>query len=136
MYIVVVCKHIYIYLFLGQFSLYIILPYICTALFLLNLFIVLVFNTTWLKTLEWDILNPDRLINLEINNTRKTSIISRSRRRVDQALISISSTLKFSAMTILNIIISNVFSILQIFISHLKMLWFTTKYIMAKMTVV
>ena len=26
-----------------------------------------------LKTLEWDILNPDRLINLEINNKRRTS---------------------------------------------------------------
>ena len=29
-----------------------------------------------LKTLEWDILNPDRLINLEINNKRRTSIIN------------------------------------------------------------
>ena len=29
-----------------------------------------------LKTsLEWDILNPDRIINLEINNKRGTSII-------------------------------------------------------------
>ena len=28
-----------------------------------------------LKTLEWDILNPDRLINLEINNKRRTSNI-------------------------------------------------------------
>ncbi len=28
-----------------------------------------------LKTLEWDILNPDRLINLEINNKRRTSVI-------------------------------------------------------------
>ena len=28
-----------------------------------------------LKTLEWDILNSDRLINLEINNKRRTSII-------------------------------------------------------------
>ena len=28
-----------------------------------------------LKTLEWAILNPDRLINLEINNERITSII-------------------------------------------------------------
>ena len=27
-----------------------------------------------LKTLEWDILNPDRLINLEINNKRKSTI--------------------------------------------------------------
>ena len=25
--------------------------------------------------IQWDILNPDRLINLEINNKRKTSII-------------------------------------------------------------
>ena len=29
-----------------------------------------------LKTLEWNILNPDRLINLEINNKRRTSIIT------------------------------------------------------------
>ena len=29
-------------------------------------------NQTELKTLEWDILNPDRLINLEINNKRRT----------------------------------------------------------------
>ena len=28
-----------------------------------------------LKTLEWDILNPDRIINLEINNERRTSNI-------------------------------------------------------------
>jgi len=28
-----------------------------------------------LKTLERDIINPDRLINLEINNKRRTSII-------------------------------------------------------------
>ena len=28
-----------------------------------------------LKTLECDILNPDRLINLEINNKRRTSYI-------------------------------------------------------------
>ena len=27
-----------------------------------------------LGTLEWDILNPDQLINLEINNNRITSI--------------------------------------------------------------
>jgi len=27
------------------------------------------------ETLEWDILNPDRLINLEINNKRRISII-------------------------------------------------------------
>ena len=33
---------------------------------------------TWkteLKTLEWDILNPDRLINLEIKNKSGSSII-------------------------------------------------------------
>ena len=28
-----------------------------------------------LKTFEWDILNPDRIINLEIKNERKTSNI-------------------------------------------------------------
>ena len=28
-----------------------------------------------LGILEWDILNPDRLINLAINNKRRTSII-------------------------------------------------------------
>ena len=28
-------------------------------------------NDPELKTLEWDILNPDRLVNLEINNKRK-----------------------------------------------------------------
>ena len=33
------------------------------------------FSSSELKTLEWDILNPDRLINLEINNKRRTSII-------------------------------------------------------------
>ena len=32
-------------------------------------------NSTELKTFEWDILNPDLLINLEINNKRRTSII-------------------------------------------------------------
>ena len=30
---------------------------------------------TELKTLEWDILNPDLLINMEINNKRRTSHI-------------------------------------------------------------
>ena len=30
--------------------------------------------TPELKTLEWDTLNPDRLINLEINNKRRTNI--------------------------------------------------------------
>ena len=34
-----------------------------------------VFNGTELKTLEWDILNPDRLINLDTNNKRRTSLI-------------------------------------------------------------
>ena len=29
-----------------------------------------------LKTFEWDILNPDQLINLEINNKKKTIPIS------------------------------------------------------------
>ena len=28
-----------------------------------------------LKTLEWEILNPDKLTNLQINNKRRTSII-------------------------------------------------------------
>jgi len=28
-----------------------------------------------LKTFEWDILNPDRIINLEIKNERRTSNI-------------------------------------------------------------
>ena len=31
--------------------------------------------TSELKTLEWDILNPDLLIKLEINNKRRTSNI-------------------------------------------------------------
>ena len=35
----------------------------------------LVDNGTELKTLEWDILNPDLLINLEIKFMRKTSNI-------------------------------------------------------------
>ena len=33
------------------------------------------FLTSELKTLEWDVLNPDRLTNLEINYKRKTSVI-------------------------------------------------------------
>ena len=33
------------------------------------------FDGSELGTLEWDILNPDRLINMEINNKRRTSII-------------------------------------------------------------
>ena len=33
------------------------------------------FTQPELKSLEWDILNPDRLINLEINNKRTTSNI-------------------------------------------------------------
>ena len=32
-------------------------------------------HTPELKTLEWDILNPDRIINLEIKNERRTSNI-------------------------------------------------------------
>ena len=44
-----------------------------------------------LKTLEWDILNSARLINMEINNMK--------RKRGDQELISISTILKFSALT-------------------------------------
>ena len=42
-----------------------------------------------LGILEWDILNPDRLINLEIN--KKQCEIWRLRQRVDQALIPIST---------------------------------------------
>ena len=42
-----------------------------------------------LKTLEWNIINPNRLIYQEINNKRRT--ISRLRKRVDQALIPIST---------------------------------------------
>ena len=33
------------------------------------------FKVTEFKTLEWDILNPDRLINMEINIKRRTSNI-------------------------------------------------------------
>ena len=36
-----------------------------------------------LKTLEWDIFNPDRIINLEIKNENKQYLISRLRKRVD-----------------------------------------------------
>ena len=32
-------------------------------------------NRSDLKTFKWDILNPDQLINLDINNKRRTSII-------------------------------------------------------------
>ena len=32
-------------------------------------------NRSELKTLEWDILNPNQFINMEINNKRRTSII-------------------------------------------------------------
>ena len=45
-----------------------------------------------LKTLEWNILYPNRLLNLEINYKR------RLRKRVDQALIPISTIQKFPAM--------------------------------------
>ena len=54
-------------------------------------------NDPELKTLEWDILNPDRLVNLEINNKRKEIKIWRLRKR-DQAMISIFTILKFSAL--------------------------------------
>ena len=37
----------------------------------LEIFLIL----KWSLAKEWDILNPDRLINLEINNKRKGSII-------------------------------------------------------------
>ena len=54
-----------------------------------------------LKTLEWDILNPDLFINLEINNKRRTSIIFNLgiKKKVDEALILISTILKFSALS-------------------------------------
>ena len=68
-------------------------------------------QTTWierfalacpeLKTLEWDILNPDRLIDLEINNKEnKHNLIWRLRKRVYQALILISTIQKFPAQGI------------------------------------
>ena len=53
-----------------------------------------------LKTSEWNILNPDRLIDLEINNMQRTSIISisRLRKRLYQGLIPISTIQKFPAL--------------------------------------
>ena len=54
-----------------------------------------------LKTLDWDILNPDRLFSPEIKNKQeenKHHLIWRLRKRGDQALISISTILKFSAL--------------------------------------
>ena len=53
-----------------------------------------------LKTFEWNILNPDRLINLEIKTKgeNKHYLISRLRKRVDQALIPISTSQKFPAL--------------------------------------
>ena len=53
-----------------------------------------------LKTLEWDIPYPDRIINLEIKwEENKQYLISRLRKRVDQALIPISTILKFPALS-------------------------------------
>jgi len=51
-----------------------------------------------LKTLECDILNPNLLINPEINEENKQYLISKLRKRVDQALIPISTILKFPAL--------------------------------------
>ena len=54
-----------------------------------------------LKTLEWDILNPDWLINLEIKKEEnKRYLIWRLRKIVDQALIPISTIQKFPAQVI------------------------------------
>ena len=50
-----------------------------------------------LKTLECGILNPNLLINPEINEENKQYLISKLRKRVDQALIPIFTTLKFPA---------------------------------------
>ena len=53
-----------------------------------------------LKTLEWDILNTDRLTNLKIfkKEENKHYSISILRKRVDQALIPISTIQKFPAL--------------------------------------
>ena len=51
-----------------------------------------------LKTLEWDILNPDRLINLEIKTRGKALFNLEIKKRVDQALIPISTIQKFPAL--------------------------------------
>ena len=37
-----------------------------------NCSLIFKIKSTELKTLEWDILNPDRIINLEIKNERRT----------------------------------------------------------------
>ena len=56
-------------------------------------------NRSELKTLKWDIFNPNRFINLEINNKKnKHYLISRLRKGVDQALIPISTIQKFPAL--------------------------------------
>ena len=61
---------------------------------------VIVTGNTEQKTLEWSILNPDRLINLEIRREEnKHNLISRLRKRVDQAIIPISTILKFPAQS-------------------------------------
>ena len=53
-----------------------------------------------LKTLEWDFLYPDRLIIWRLKTQRelKHYLSSRLRKRVDQALIQISTIQKFSAL--------------------------------------
>ena len=66
-----------------------------------------------LKTLEWDILNPNRFFNMEINNTRRT------RKRVDQALIPICTIQKFPAQVLSFSLVS---SFLQFSFHHLY--WF------------
>ena len=57
-----------------------------------------------LKTLEWDILNTDRLTNRKIfkKEENKHYSISILRKRVDQALIPISTIQKFPALEINN----------------------------------
>ena len=51
-----------------------------------------------LKTLEWDILNSDLPINLEINKIGEQAIFNLEiNKRGDQAMILISTILKFSA---------------------------------------
>ena len=55
------------------------------------------FRYSQLRTLEWDILNPDQLINLEKKEENKHYLIWRLRKRLDQALIPISTIQKFPA---------------------------------------
>ena len=61
-------------------------------------FLVYGYLLSELKTLELNILNPDRLINLE----NKQYLIWRLRKRGDQALISLSTSLKFYAQNTLD----------------------------------